>query len=122
MRQALDVGETYCVSGQILASVIRIASNPRAFSPPAAVGDLFGFVDWLRTQPGVIEVAPGPRHWRIFEDLVAAAGISGADITDAWLAALAIEHGCQWWSADEGFARFPSLRWHNPLSSSPHPS
>jgi predicted nucleic acid-binding protein len=34
---------------------------------------------------------------------------------DAYFAALAIEHGCEWITADRGFARFPGLRWRHPL-------
>jgi predicted nucleic acid-binding protein len=37
-------------------------------------------------------------------------------VTDAHLAALAIEHGCELASTDAGFARFPTLKWRNPLS------
>ena len=36
-------------------------------------------------------------------------------VPDAHLAALAIEHGLVLCSADADFARFPGLRWHNPL-------
>ncbi|MDR7300981.1 putative nucleic acid-binding protein [Haloactinomyces albus] len=36
-------------------------------------------------------------------------------VPDAYLAAIAIEHGCEWITADRGFARYPGLRWHHPL-------
>jgi predicted nucleic acid-binding protein len=36
-------------------------------------------------------------------------------VTDAHLAALAIEHGCELVSTDADFARFPALTWKNPL-------
>jgi hypothetical protein len=62
-------------------------------------------------------VSPGSRHWRIFEDLVVQSSIRGGDTTDAYLAALALEHGCQWWTTDAGFKRFPGLRWKNLLVS-----
>ena len=39
----------------------------------------------------------------------------GNQITDAWLAALAIESGCEWITADRDYARFPGLRWRAPL-------
>ena len=103
------------VSDLVLASVVRVASNPRVFSPPASTASLFAFCAALRRHPRAVPVSPGERHWSIFEDLVTTTGIRGADTTDAWLAALAIEHGCEWWTADAGFARFSGLRWRNPL-------
>nr|MBA2594952.1 VapC toxin family PIN domain ribonuclease [Gammaproteobacteria bacterium] len=38
-------------------------------------------------------------------------------VPDAHLAAIAIEHGLILCSTDGDFARFPSLRWQNPLSA-----
>lgn len=99
----------------VLASVVRIATNPRVFDPPASPASVFAFCAALRRHPRATPIAPGPRHWQIFEDLVVSTGIRGADTTDAWFAALAIEHGCEWWTADLGFTRFPGLRWRNPL-------
>jgi hypothetical protein len=52
-----------------------------------------------------------------FRHLVLASGIRGSDTTDAYLAALAIEHGCEWWTTDTGFERFESLRWRNLLAT-----
>lgn len=38
-------------------------------------------------------------------------------VTDAHLAALAIEHGCELASTDADFARFPGLKWKNPFDN-----
>jgi predicted nucleic acid-binding protein len=40
---------------------------------------------------------------------------TGNLVQGAWLAALAIEHGCEWISADRDYARFPGLRWRRPF-------
>ena len=46
---------------------------------------------------------------------------SGANLVpDAHLAALAIEHGLAVCSTDGDFARFPELKWINPLRESLH--
>ena len=37
-------------------------------------------------------------------------------VTDAYLAALAIEHGCEFVTTDSDFARFEGLRWRHPLA------
>lgn len=101
------------VNELILAAVVRIGTNPRLFDPCPAAEEVFAFVDALRDAPGVRSIAPGPRHWRIFKDLILAGDIRGPDTTDAYLAALALEHGCEWWTTDRGFSRFPGLRWRN---------
>ena len=100
------------VSDLVLAAVVRIGSNRRLFQPALTADEVFAFVDALRAPP-TRKVAPGPRHWTLFRDLVRAAAIHGSDTTDAYLAALAIESGCEWWTTDRGFARFPGLRWRN---------
>src|ERR1019366_9814035 len=70
---------------------------------------------WV-AQPGVIVVQPGPRHAELLERLVLTYGAAGPLVTDAVLAALAIEHGAVLASTDQDFRRFPELRWVNPLA------
>lgn len=101
------------VSDLILAAVVRIGTNPRVFLPCPTADEVFHFVDALRAPVDVRRISPGPRHWTTFRDLIAATGIHGADTSDAYFAALALEHGCEWWTTDEGFSRFPGLRWRN---------
>jgi uncharacterized protein len=101
------------LSELILAAVVRIGTNPRAFQPCPTTHDVFAFVDALSASVEARKISPGPRHWTIFRDLVLGGGIRGSDTTDAYLAALALEHGCEWWTTDQGFARFPGLRWRN---------
>ncbi|HSL83882.1 MAG TPA: TA system VapC family ribonuclease toxin [Thermoanaerobaculia bacterium] len=101
------------VSELILAAVVRIGTNPKLFEPCPTVDEVFAFVDALRSPPEVRRLSPGPRHWTIFQDLIATSGVRGPDTTDAYLAALAMEHGCEWWTTDQGFSRFPGLRWRN---------
>jgi predicted nucleic acid-binding protein len=59
-------------------------------------------------------VEPGERHWDIFKRLCIDADIKGPRVTDAWYAALAIEHGCSLISFDSDYARFPDLDWRLP--------
>jgi toxin-antitoxin system PIN domain toxin len=97
----------------VLAAVLRIGSNPRVFRPCPTAAEVFAFVEALRAPAEVRRVSPGLRHWTIFRDLVLGGDVQGADTTDAYLAALALEHGCEWWTTDRGFERFPGLRWRN---------
>jgi len=64
---------------------------------------------------GAGAVAPGERHWDIFGRLCREGGATGNLVPDAWLAALAIEWGCEFVTTDRDFARFPGLRWRHPL-------
>ena len=107
--------ESFGISELVLAAVVRLATNPRVFRPPASAESIFAFADALRKHPRAVSVGPGARHWRIFRDLVIHNGIRGSDTTDAYLAALAMEHGCEWWTTDSGFGRFAGLRWRNLL-------
>jgi len=60
-------------------------------------------------------LAPGERHWSVLSGLLPTAQIRGPLVTDAHLAALAIEHGAVLYATDRDFARFPGLRTVNPL-------
>ena len=94
---------------------IRIATNARIFSNPFPAEELFQIVNrWLAT-PGVIAVQPGPRHASILERLVIDGGAVGPLLSDAVLAALAMEHGATLASTDRDFSRFSGLRWIDPL-------
>lgn len=102
------------VSPLVLSAVVRVTTNSRSHKPPSTLEDAFGFCDDILGQPHCRMVEPGARHWDIFRRLTIDTGIRGADVTDTWFAALAIEHGCEWVTTDRGFARFPGLRWRVP--------
>jgi uncharacterized protein len=72
--------------------------------------------EWL-AQPDVIPLNPGPLHAQILEKLVSGRGATGPLVTDAVMAAIAIEYGAVLASTDQAFRRFPDLRWLNPLSA-----
>lgn len=115
VESVANSGEAFGVSDLVLAAVVRIATNPKVFKPAATTKRAFEFAAALREHEHAVAIAPGARHWRIFRDLVDASGIRGSDATDAYLAALAIEHGCSWWTTDRDFGRFGGLRWRNVL-------
>ena len=101
----------YGMSSQVLASVIRIATNPKVYVHPSPLSRTIEFADLLLTQPHCRRVTPGPRHWDLYTDLLRSARATGNFSQDAWLAALAIEHGCEWVTSDGDFGRFPGLQW-----------
>ena len=62
--------------------------------------EAFGFCEDPPGQPQCQVVEPGERHWRIFRDLSVETETSGSRVSDAWLAALAIEWECEWVTLD----------------------
>jgi uncharacterized protein len=100
---------------QSLGAFLRISTHPRAYERPLAPAEAWSQVeDWLAADAAWI---PGPtaRHGEVFGSLVTSYELRGNLISDAQLAALAIEHGLTVCSADTDFARFREIRWENPL-------
>lgn len=104
------------VAELVLSAVVRIATHPRIFREPSTTEDALAFVEAVRSGPSAVVVAPGARHWSIFRDLCTRAAVKGNLVADAYLAALAIEWGCEWITTDGDYARFPGLKWRRPLT------
>jgi toxin-antitoxin system PIN domain toxin len=100
----------------VLSAFIRIGTNPRVFEQPLSLDQALGRVQSWLDQPGARIVRPTDQHWAVFQAMLKSGQALANLVTDAHLAALAIEHGCQLASTDADFARFPDLKWINPLS------
>ena len=111
----LAVGrEPFALSELVLHGFVRIVTNPRIFNPPSTARQAFEFVDAFLAIPTCVVVRPGARHWEIFRRLCEAGKLRGKLAADAVHAALAIESGCEWVTADTDFSRFaPDLRWRH---------
>jgi hypothetical protein len=94
---------------------VRLVTHPFVLALPLAAAAALDRVDAWFGQPCVQPLDPGPRHLSIVRTLFAATNVAGRLTTDTHLAALAIEHQCELHSNDGDFARFPGLRWRNPL-------
>jgi toxin-antitoxin system PIN domain toxin len=100
---------------QSLIAFLRLVTNPRVFAQPEPIADAWRQVSaWLDGDRTWIP-QPSERHREILGGLAVAPGIQANLVHDAHLAALAIEHGLILCSTDGDFARFPDLRWENPL-------
>ena len=116
LDDALSGDEPVALFDGVLAALVRIATHPRLLDPPATIDEAFAFTDALRAAPSSVAVSPGPRHWQIFERITRDGNARGNLVTDAYLAALALESGSELITADRDFARFPGLRWRHPLA------
>jgi toxin-antitoxin system PIN domain toxin len=96
---------------------VRIATNARAFANPMTPTEAAGHVrSWLE-QPPVQVLAPGPDHVRDTLELLEKLGTAGNLVSDAQMAALALDHDAVLHTADTDFVRFPGLRWFNPITA-----
>jgi toxin-antitoxin system PIN domain toxin len=117
LAKLLKSGETIGLPWVTVWAFIRISTNSRIWDNPRPSSEAFAIVgEWL-AQPGVVPLHPGPLHAEILERLVSGCGAIGPLVTDAVLAALAMEHGALLASTDQDFRRFPDLRWLNPLGA-----
>lgn len=101
---------------QSLGAFLRISTHPRASAQPLQSAEAWQHVEaWLGAGPAWIP-QPTERHADILGGLIRKYQLRGNLISDAHVAALAIEHGLSVCSADTDFARFPELRWENPVA------
>ena len=105
----------YGISPQTLASLVRISTHSGIYVQPSGLREALDFCRVVIEPEHCTIVQPGKLHWTIFTDLCERARVSGNLVQDAWLAALAIESGCEWITTDRDYARFPSLRWREPF-------
>jgi toxin-antitoxin system PIN domain toxin len=101
--------------GPALFGFLRLATNRRLFDPPMSLEAALAHVERWLARPIVRFLVPGPRHLEIAFRLLRPRRTAGNLTTDVQLAALAIEHQAEIHSNDLDFARFPQLRWKNPL-------
>jgi toxin-antitoxin system PIN domain toxin len=117
LEDALAGSEFVRFAWLTLWAFLRISTHPRVFEYPLTFADAHAAVaSWL-AQPicGIVE--PGERHASILSGLATVGQATGPLLMDAALAAIAIEHGATLCTTDRDFARFPGLKWRNPLES-----
>ncbi len=103
-----------------LTSFLRIVTNSRIVADPAPTSDALRFVDRLRAAQRGRPLAATTATWDVLAAHVAGdRAIRGNLVPDAYLAALAVSHGCRLATADRGFARFPDLDFFDPAASTP---
>lgn len=115
LKELFAGNDTIGLPWSTLWAFVRLSTNPRVWPTPMPAVVAFRHVrEWL-AQPGVIILHPGPRHAELLERLVTEGRAAGALVSDAALAALAIQNGAVLASTDRDFSRFPNLRWVNPI-------
>jgi uncharacterized protein len=103
------------LSWQTIGAFVRIMTYSRLpgerFSLPEAVQ----IVDRWLEQPNIRILVPDEEHWALLRRVIVDGQASGPLVSDAQLASLTMEYGGELYTTDRDFARFPGLRWTNPL-------
>lgn len=116
LRSMVNGPAPYAVSDHAVAGMVRVVTNPRVYRQPATIEEALAFAAAVRNQPHAQVVAPGPRFWELFAMLCRESKAAGNLVPNAYLAALAVEHGCEIITADGDFRKFPGVRWRHPFS------
>jgi toxin-antitoxin system PIN domain toxin len=104
-----------CLCWPVLTAFIRVGTNPRLHRRPLARNEACGRVQSWFGQPCVRLIHPTVKHWPLFQAMLKESNAEGNLVSDAHLAALAVEHNCVLQSTDTDFARFRTLKWENPI-------
>ncbi len=115
-EELLSGAADVALTGPAIFGFIRIGTNPRIFDRPLGVDDAVERVQQWLGQPAVRFLLPGPRHIEIAFRLLRHLGAAANLTTGVQLAAHAIENQAELHSNDGDFARFPELRWTNPIA------
>lgn len=116
IEEVFSGSERIAIPWPVILGFLRIVTSPRVMPRPLSVGDALSVVDSWLAQSSVVVLHAGDEHWTRLRRFLADTGTAGNLTTDAHLAVLAMEHGADLCSTDSDFARFPGLRWLNPLA------
>jgi toxin-antitoxin system PIN domain toxin len=113
-----------CLSGEqtvgipwtVVLGFVRVMTSRAVATDPMTPVEALGHARAWMERPQARPLVPGPRHLEILSEIMGAADATGRLTTDAHLAALAIETQAELNSNDADFARFPGLRWRNPVA------
>ena len=116
-EQALNSGgSTIGLPWASILGFLRIVTSRAILPKPLPVSEAVGIArSWLG-QTAVELVVPGEGHGDILFRLLEEIGSAGNLTTDAHLAALALEYRAEIATTDSDFARFPGVRWFNPVT------
>ncbi len=116
MEETLNGSRRVGLPWQSLGAFLRISTNPRAAEIPLSPDDAWRHVEGWLAAPAAWIPEVTTAHADVLGQLIRSYQLRANMISDAQLAALAIEHGLTVCSADTDFARFAEIRWQNPLA------
>lgn len=115
LKNLLQGAEIFGTTDAVFASFIRISTHPRLFHNPSQLDRALKFTEILRNSEKFVSIKEGDRHWEIFVKLCKDISAKSNDISDVYLASVAMESGCELVTLDNGFRRFSGLKWRKPF-------
>jgi toxin-antitoxin system PIN domain toxin len=117
MAHQLSSGTRVGLSWYALLGFVRVSSQRSVVPRGPTVAEAWQLARGWLANPNVWVPLPSDRHGEILDRLLTSGNVGHGLVMDIHLAALAIEHGLMLCSADNDFARFPDVRWLNPLDA-----
>ena len=99
-----------------VSAFLRVITNRRLPGTRVTLEQAVQVVDQWLQQPNVQVLVPADQHWSVLRQMILEGRASGPLVSDAEIAAITIEQGAVLHTTDRDFARFPGLRWKNPLA------
>ncbi len=99
-----------------VAAFLRIMTHPALRNGRFSLEEAVEIVEEWFLLPQVRLLAPGERYWELLKRTLLEGHAAGRLVTDAEIATITIEFGGELQTNDRDFARFPRLRWKNPLT------
>jgi uncharacterized protein len=116
LEELLSGVEAVGLPWQSVSAFLRVITNRRLPGTRVTLEQAVQVVDeWLQ-QPNVQVLVPADQHWSVLRQMILEGRASGPLVSDAEIAAITIEQGAVLHTTDRDFARFPGLRWKNPLA------
>ncbi len=114
LDRALSADDSVAFAWTVLLAFIRLATSPAVFPRPLSATEALGSVRSWVSQPAAVILEPSNRHLDVLAGLLTDRGTAGNIVSDAHLAALAVEHDATLVSFDADFSSFRGVRWGRP--------
>lgn len=114
LDRALGGAEPVGFTWVVLLAFLRLTTRAGLFPRPLSVDDSIAVLQAWLSRPLAVVVEPTPRHLDILSGILRETGTAANLVTDAHLAAIAVEHGAEICSFDADFSRFRGVRWRPP--------
>ena len=99
----------------VLVGFLRICTHSKIFREPSSISEATNFLTVMISNPNVTLTSSTPETWHKFSRILDKTNVQGNKISDAWLAAIAMERNVTWISTDSDFNLFPNLKLLNPF-------